>query len=240
MPIKIVVVNASLVLSDDALRRYVKIMQSFDNEVLAPAWGFAPCEYLFDTWRGFKKQRPNGPSGPDDVWPIFINDRSDTADALGWHDGSWQGRPIVFGRVFAGDCLKYGADWRTDLTHEAWEMRGDPNIDQQIKIPKDALGRERFAALELADPVEDDLYAIKWKRSKVSDFVLPSYFNGGPGPWSYGNNLKGPCPTLASGGYQSIYVDGQWTQVMARQSDGMLPYRATRPGRVFQRAGGGR
>jgi hypothetical protein len=159
---------------------------------------------MFDTWTSFKKQRPSGPVDTNDIWPIFINNKSDTAGALGWHDGEWQGRPIVFGRVFAGDCIRYGTDWRIDLTHEAWEMRGDPNIDRQVRISNDAQGRERIAAVELCDPVEDDLYAIEWHNSKVSDFILPSYFSDAGGPWSHGNNLDGPCPTLASGGYQSL------------------------------------
>jgi hypothetical protein len=70
--------------------------------------------------------------------------------------------------------------------------------------------------------------------------VLPSYFNSEPGPWSHGNNLSGPCPTLAEGGYQSIYVAGQWTQVMSRMGNGEFAYRALRRGRSFRRAGGKR
>jgi hypothetical protein len=236
--IQIIVVNASKVLTDQQLRRYIPVMQSFDREILAPAWNLEPAEYMFDTWTSFKKQRPSGPIDTDDIWPIFINNKSDTAGALGWHDGEWQGRPIVFGRVFAGDCIRYGTDWRIDLTHEAWEMRGDPNINRQVKISNDSQGRERVAAVELCDPVEDDLYAIAWQKSKVSDFVLPAYFSDASGPWSHGNHLDGPCPALASGGYQSLYVGGQWVQSTARQANGKFPYRAMRNGRSFRRAGG--
>jgi hypothetical protein len=75
------------------------------------------------------------------------------AGALGWHDDR---DGLVFSRVFAADCKKYGIDWRIDLTHEAWEMRGDPEINRQVKISNDSLGRERVAAIELCDPVEDD------------------------------------------------------------------------------------
>jgi hypothetical protein len=236
--ITIVVVNASRVLRNDELEPFIEVMQTFDDEVLRPAWNLDAATYEFDTWANFSKQRPNGPRGQEDVWPIFINAKSDTAGALGWHDATWKGRPIVFSRVFAADCKKYGIDWRVDLTHEAWEMRGDPNIDRQVRVANDALGRERIAAVELCDPVEDDQFAIKWKGSRVSDFVLPSYFSSEPGPWSHGNNLSGPCPTLAEGGYQSIYVAGQWTQVMSRMGNGEFAYRALRRGRSFRRAGG--
>jgi hypothetical protein len=228
----IVIVNASNVLTRAELEPFVAVMQSFDDEILRPAWNLEPIKYEFDIWAHFRKQKP-----APDLWPIFINNKSDTPGALGWHDDR---AGLIFSRVFAGDCKRFGVDWRIDLTHEAWEMRGDPGIDRQVKIGNDALGRERIAAIELCDPVEDDSFGITWKKSKVSDFVLPAYFNNDPGPWSHGNNLSGPCPALAMGGYQSIYVDGQWTQVVARMRDGKFPYRATRNGRSFRRAGGKR
>lgn len=231
MPV-IVVVNASPVLTRAELEPFVEVMQTFDDEILRPAWNLDHAIYEFDTWARFHKKYPNG-SG--EVWPIFINNKSDTPGALGWHDDR---AGIVFSRVFAGDCKRFGIDWRIDLTHEAWEMRGDPNITREVKIANDALGRERIAAVELCDPIEDDRFGIAWEGSKVSDFVLPSYFSGESGPWSHGNNLSGPCPALAIGGYQSIYVDGQWTQVFARMENGHIPYRAIRQGRSYRRAGG--
>jgi hypothetical protein len=33
-----------------------------------------------------------------------------------------------------------------------------------------------------------------------------------------------------SGGYQSIFVGNQWTQIVANREDGSLPYRLWRPG----------
>jgi hypothetical protein len=83
-----------------------------------------------------------------------------------------KGRPVVFSRVFAADCKKYGIDWRIDLTHEAWEMRGDPNIDRQVRVANDSLGRERVAAIELCDPVEDD--SIRDKVERVDEYPTSS------------------------------------------------------------------
>jgi hypothetical protein len=227
----IVVVNASRILRNDELEPFIEVMQTFDDEVLRPAWNLDAATYEFETWNTFRSHRAK------DMWPIFINTKSDTPGALGWHDDR---DGLVFSRVFAADCKKYGIDWRIDLTHEAWEMRGDPEINRQVKISNDSLGRERVAAIELCDPVEDDSCGIDWKGSRVSDFLLPSYFSNEPGPWSHGDNLRGPCPTLAVGGYQSIYVDGQWTQVMGRKENGEFAYRALRRGRSFRRAGGER
>jgi hypothetical protein len=62
---------------------------------------------------------------------------------------------------------------------------------------------------------------------KLSDFVLPAYFSTDAGPYDYQNRLKGPVPTLAPGGYQSIF-DGEWHQVTARLLGGPASYRSTR------------
>jgi hypothetical protein len=116
-------------------------------------------------------------------------------------------------------------------------MRGDPNIDRQVRISNDAQGRERIAAVELCDPVEDDLYAIEWHNSKVSDFVLP-HTSVMQGLGLMETTWTALVPALASGGYQSLYVGGQWVQSTARQENGKFPYRAMRNGRSFRRAGG--
>lgn len=211
--VAIIVVNASTILRDEEVEAVLPALQRWDNEMLAPSWGLEPCTYSF-----LPRHRLNEVSEND--WPIYINRHSTDASALGWHDDR-AGR--IFGRVFAGDCLRYGVSWTVDLSHEAAEMRGDPTIDRIVTLPD---GRQ--AIVELCDPVEDDLLAIDVDGVKLSDFVLPAYFDGGPGPYDYGNHLRGPCPTLTSGGYQSLLVNGAWTQVTAMYLGGDPSYRSQR------------
>lgn len=220
---EIIIVNASNVLTNKEVEAYVPIMQAFDDEALRPAWNLERAIYSFIPW----KRGARMPTPTTNFWPIFLNNRSDQAGALGWHDDRGG---LIFGRCFVGDCKRFGLDWRTDVTHEAWEMRVDPKIDRVVRIQNDSLGREREAAVEVCDAVEDDLYAIKYKKSSVSNFVLPAYFTTEQGPYDFGHNLTLPCPAVMSGGYQSIFVSGQWTQVVANRKDGTLPYRLWRPG----------
>lgn len=221
---EIVIVNASSVLTDAEVQAVIPALQRWDDEMLRPAWGFDPCTYSFAS-------RHQMPAPNDPRWPIYVNRHSTDPGALGWHDDR-AGR--IFGRVFAGDCLRYGISWTVDLSHEAAEMRGDPTIDRVVTL---ADGRQ--ALVELCDPVEDDRFAIDVGGVKLSDFVLPGYFGmllGHPmgttdppmPPFDYGGHLSGPCPTLTTGGYQTLIVDGQYTQVTAMYLGGDPSYRSQR------------
>jgi hypothetical protein len=203
MMTEIVICNASPVLTNAEASAIVPALQTWDDTMLALAWGFDKCTYSFI---------PHGqlPVPGDPRWPVFLNRHSADAMALGWHDLQAIG---TFGRCFVGDCILDGLSWTVDVSHEVAEMRGDPTIDRTWTMPDG-----RLALMELCDPVEDDLFAIDVGGVKLSDFVLPSYFSnhGGLGrPWDYQGKLSGPCPTLLNGGYQSIFENGAWTQVTA-------------------------
>lgn len=205
---QIVIVNASHVLTDDAARAVLPAIQKYDDTLLMPAWSLDRCLYTFQNWAEFQ----SNPPGPD-VWPIFINRHSIEAGVLGFHalDG-WK----PFGRVFAGDCLLERILWTVDLSHEAAEIRVNPQLNRTWTMPDG-----RLALMEACDPTESDDQAIDVDGVKLSNFVLKAYFSTAPGPWDVQGRLKGPCPTLTAGGYQSIY-DGEWTQVTAMYA-GMRP-----------------
>jgi hypothetical protein len=227
----IVIVNACDVLTDIEVSSWLTAIQSFDAQAIAPAYGLEPANYSFMPWNDGS---PAIASIPDTSWPIFLNKHSTDPGALGWHDDQ---SSKVFSRCFVGDCIAYKVSPLVDLTHEAWEMRGDPNINVTVTLLDG-----RIAARELCDPCEDDLYAIDWQGFKLSDFVLPPYFGipttSSAIQYDFGNHLPGPCPALLSGGYQSIIdLNGQWTQITARQNNGHQSWRATRVGRNARRAG---
>lgn len=152
-------------------------------------------------------------------WPIFLNRHSTDVGALGWHDDE-AGR--IFGRVFVGDCLRYGVDWRVTLSHEALELVADPTINLTATLARNGT----VVALEVCDPVEADTLGYERAGQRVSDFVLPSYFYGGNGPYDFGGHLSAMAPALEPGGYISELVNGQWTQVTADLADGMAGARA--------------
>jgi hypothetical protein len=215
----IAIVNASSIIPNEALAQYSQDIQAQIDDDFSPIWG-KRADITFVPQHG----RP-----PTGSWPIYINRHSSDPDALGWHtqDGN-----KIMGRVFAGDCLKYGISVSVDLSHEVLEILGDPDCRQTMTLPDG-----RLAALEMCDPVESDRYAYMKGKTLVSDFILPPYFHPGAGAtlYDFKGHLSGPCPMLTDGGYQSLYENGQWISVFARNVDGSFSYRSLRNGRQRRR-----
>lgn len=161
---------------------------------------------------------------PKDAWPIYLNRHSSDVGVLGWHTDEGN---LIFGRVFVGDCIRYGLHWSTDFGHEVLETMADPLTNKTWAMPD-----RRVAAYEVADAVESDDFAYQIDGVWVTDFVLPSYFSTGAGPWDFGGHLHGPCPALTPGGYMSIRDrSGHWGQVEADRIDGMRGRRVLMPKR---------
>lgn len=216
----IAIVNASNIISNEDLAQFAQDIQLQIDEDFYPIWG-KRADITFTPRHG------HAPTGS---WPIYVNRHSSDPDALGWHD--MQGTRIM-GRIFAGDCVKYGISPSVDLSHEILEILGDPDCRQTMTLPDG-----RLVALEMCDPVESDRYGYVKGKTRVSDFILPPYFHPGAGAsrFDFAGHLPGPCPALTEGGYQSIFENGQWTSIFARNVDGSFSYRALRPGRQLRRA----
>lgn len=211
----VVIVNASSVLADREIKAMIPALQKQVDRDFLPLWGdqAVPATLSF---------APISDIGtlPEDIWPIFVNKHSTDASALGWHTNEDR----VFGRIFAGDCIKFGISWTVDLSHELLEMLGDPDATKTFKM-RDG----RLAAYEACDAVEADDLSYTVDNFLVSDFVTPAYFsNGDPsGRYDYAHHLKGPCPALTPGGYMSICEPGAgWSQIQMSKRDGFAGRRA--------------
>jgi hypothetical protein len=218
----IAIVNASSLIPNEALAQFSQDIQAQIDEDFYPIWG-KRADITFIPQHGHP---------PTGSWPIYINKHSSDPDALGWHT---QDGHKIMGRIFAGDCLKYGISVSVDLSHEVLEILGDPDCHQTMTLPDG-----RLAALEMCDPVESDSYAYVKGKTLVSDFILPPYFHPGAGAtrFDFMSKLTGPCPILGEGGYQSLFEKGQWVSVFARLADGTFSHRSLRHGRNFRRAVG--
>jgi len=210
----VVVVNASPLLTDFEVKAFIPMLQLQVGRNFLPAWRGRATQVQLSFMPA------NGISTiPPDAWPIFLNQHSDEPDDLGWHDDR-NGK--IFSRVFVGDCLKVGLDWGVTLSHEVLELILDPDIKRVWQMPDG-----RHAAFEACDAVESDDQAYMIGGHRVSNFVLPSYFSTGAGPWDFRGKLTGPCPTLTSGGYMSVTdASGDWVQVSAARADGLPGRRA--------------
>lgn len=136
---------------------------------------------------------------------IYVLDGLDVQGALGYHDVV-AGRPV--GKVDAAACARYGLSWTVTLTHELGEIMVDPWCVAAAQYATDS-----WIAYELCDPVEADEFGATINGVRVSDYLLPAYFAGGAGPYDAYGHLSGAAPTLISGGYASVCVNGNWSQI---------------------------
>lgn len=128
-------------------------------------------------------------------------DQLDVDGAIAYHSVDAAGRPVCF-MLPPADPLD-----ATPLSHEILEAIGDATCDRWEKKPD---GSE--IAVEVADPVQGDSYTIDTHvitpepvlAIKVSNFVLPSYFdpNGQP-PFDAMGVLSAPFG-IAPGGYAVV------------------------------------
>jgi hypothetical protein len=107
---------------------------------------------------------------------IYLWDKVDVDDALGYHDLNFRGIP--FGFVFTELSKELKEAWSVTLSHEALELIGDPDVNLLVMgpHPKEP-GRDVFHWYEMCDAVQAERYAID--GIEVSNFVLPLYFTGG-------------------------------------------------------------
>ncbi len=213
----IVIVNASPVLPDTAVQAILPALQKWDDDYLRPSWGLDRCLYHFLPWGQLPD--PNDRS----IWPLFLNRHSADDGVLGFHD-DLAGQ--TYGRVFVGDCLRYGVLWTVDLSHEAGETRVDPDIRQMFTLEDGDI-----VLKEVGDAVEADENAIVVDGTPFSDFTMPDYFSTkGQGRFDYQQKLHAPAPALLTGGYMGIWKrnSGVWTQVTAMHLGGGPSWRAQR------------
>jgi hypothetical protein len=127
------------------------------------------------------------------------------AGALGLHT---EASGVAYAEALPpGPAIPVGTIDGTTASHEVIETFGDPGCDAYLVGPSG-----RRLARELADPVESNAYPIavrigpETRQVMVSNFVVPSWFNGGGGPYDYLQHLNGP-ETMTAGGYFE-YLDG--------------------------------
>lgn len=225
----IAIVNACMLIPDSVVAKTIPAMQTQIDRDFMPHWQhkvkgpfkleFVPASEVFSPRFMHAKRWPL----PDKCWPLFLNKHSNEDNALGWHtDDVTQDFP-VHGRVFVGDCMRFGLQWEVTQDHELLELMADPMATRVYRMHNGDL-----AALEVCDAVEADDQSYDIDGVPMSNFVLPAYFSVKQGAmYDAKHMLHSPCPTLTPGGYMSIYKKGEgWTQVQAMKGDGIASRRA--------------
>jgi hypothetical protein len=107
---------------------------------------------------------------------IYMWDKTDVKDALGYHDQNNRGIP--YGFIFTELSAKLGENWTVTLSHEALELIADPEANLLVQGPHPEKPKVTvFHWYEMCDAVQAETYKID--NVDVSNFVLPLYFTGG-------------------------------------------------------------
>jgi hypothetical protein len=142
------------------------------------------------------------------IWELHFLGTSDQAGALGYHLDQ-NGRAIM--RVFVQTDKKYNLSWTVTAFHEITEALADAWCLLASQDPN----LNKFYGYEVGDPVEGDQFAYTYNNIEISDFVLPAWFTGDPGPYDYKQHCTAAGQVLPDG-YVSIYENGDWTSYQQR------------------------
>ncbi len=104
---------------------------------------------------------------------VYIWDKSDVPNALGYHEANFRGIP--YGFVFVDIATELGENWTVTFSHEVLELLGDRQANTLIRGPHPRDQRRKvYHWHEMCDAVQDETYEID--GIEVSNFVLPLYF----------------------------------------------------------------
>ena len=161
-------------IKDEELHATIRAINRQIAEDFEPYWSLGATLRL--EGKSGKKPDKQAPSDMRGDAVIYLWDKTDVPDALGYHDTNNRGIP--FGFVFTELSKKMGENWAVTLSHEALEMIGDPEVNLLVQgshpaDPKSVV----FHWYEMCDAVQAETYKID--GVEVSNFVLPLYFTGG-------------------------------------------------------------
>jgi len=160
--------------SDEEFQRSIRAVNRQIAEDFAPYWGLSAELRL----EGRSEKKPSTHTLADMRGDavMYVWDKVDVDDALGYHDKNDRGIP--FGFVFLDLSVELEEPWTVTLSHEALELIGDPETNLFVAgpHPKDRR-RQVFHWYEMCDAVQDENYEID--AVKVSNFLLPLYFTSG-------------------------------------------------------------
>ena len=112
---------------------------------------------------------------------IYLWDKADVPNALGYHDANYRGIP--YGFVFVDIASEIGENWTVTFSHEVLELIGDRQAGKLIRGPHPHdKNRTVYHWHEMCDAVQDETYEID--GIEVSNFVLPLYFTEDAEPGS--------------------------------------------------------
>jgi hypothetical protein len=160
-------------ISDEELHRVIRAINRQIADDFVPYWGMEARLRL----EGHTTDEPEA-GNPVDLRGdaiLYVWDRADIPDALGYHNRNHSG--IAYGFVFLDIAKQMGENWTITFSHEALELIADPEVNLLVMGPHPAdENKTVFHWYEMCDAVQGESYAVD--GVEVSNFVLPLYFTG--------------------------------------------------------------
>ncbi len=160
--------------SDEQVHGVVRAINRQIAEDFEPYWSLG-AELRLEGRSGTKPSKQSLADMRGDA-VIYLWDKIDVDNALGYHDRNNRGIP--YGFVWLELSRTVGESWTVTLSHEALELIGDPEVNLLVQGPHPADPNKLvFHWYEMCDAVQAETY--KLDGVDVSNFVLPLYFTGG-------------------------------------------------------------
>lgn len=161
-------------LSDEQVQGAIRAINRQIKEDFEPYWSLGATLRLEGKAGPKPKQQEAADMRGDAI--IYLWDKTNVANALGYHDRNNRGIP--FGFVFTELSASLEESWTVTLSHEALELIADPEVNLLVAGPHPANSNlDVFHWYEMCDAVQAETYKID--DVEVSNFVLPLYFTGG-------------------------------------------------------------
>ncbi len=158
-------------LSDEKVQRAIRAINRQIVEDFEPYWGLG-ARLRLEGKSGTSPQTQDLADMRGDA-VLYLWDKADVADALGYHEANNQGIP--YGFVFTEISKQIGEEWTVTLSHEALELIGDPEVNLLVAGPDPRHSKGTvFHWYEMCDAVQAETYQID--GVSVSNFILPLYF----------------------------------------------------------------
>ena len=165
------IVNRSNTISDELVLEAIRAINRQIKEDFEPYWSLGATLRLEGAVGGQPDKLKLPEMRGDAI--IYLSDKADVKDALGYHEDNFRGIP--YGFVFTELCKELKESWTVTLSHEALELVGDAQGNLLVQGPHpNNPNKEVFHWFEMCDAVQSQTYKID--DVKVSNFVLPLYF----------------------------------------------------------------
>lgn len=160
-------------LSDEEVQHAMRAINCQIKQDFEPYWSLGATLRL--EGKAGAKPKAQEPSDMRGEAVVYLWDKVNVANALGYHDRNNRGIP--FGFVFTELSKSLGESWTVTLSHEALELIGDPEVNLLVAGPHPANPKlDVFHWYEMCDAVQAETYKIG--DVEVANFVLPLYFTG--------------------------------------------------------------